>query len=202
MRKWFKKVGHKGGHPITFSFDFYVQSLSGCNCFNMPLYIKWSKGRKTKGRTLLQFEDSGKVKFNSERVKIKSTLFWEEEEQRYQPKPLRISVERHLKNGKSTCMGHIDLQLTEWAEQEEPKNVKLLVDEGDFTGATLRVTICSKMLQEGAGSDDDDADDDLEGGSDQGEDDDQDQKPKGPTVEEYAKAKEERMKRIKEMEQR
>ena len=60
-----------------------------------------------------------------------------------------ISVERHMRNKKSQCMGVIDLDLTEFADADNPvvnKKLKLDIEEGPFELGTLRCYLSSKFV--------------------------------------------------------
>jgi hypothetical protein len=166
-RRWFTKLGHKGAEPRCFRFAIKCHSVIDCQCSNMPIFIKWSKGRKS-GRTGVQWEEKEKITWIEDKglMTFSLTLFWDEKKQKYAPKTVTISIERHVRNKKSQRMGVVDLDLTEFADVENPvvnKKLKLDIEDGPFELGILRCYLSCKYVPDGEDSDDgattDDADD-------------------------------------------
>eukprot|EP00961_Rhodomonas_salina_P174399 2351915-Rhodomonas_salina.1 len=211
MRKWFKKIGHKGAQPVGFRFSVQVQKMSKCNCHNMPLFVMWKRTRRRQGRTKVEWEEDSEVSWTNEKLTIPATLFMEEieGEKKFQSKSIRLSVMKHLRNNKSTEMGYLNMELTDYIHYEEPKMFKIELEGGEFEGevqshlpagtdtahahqAILRCVISARMTGKGEEESDEDEDEDDEEEAaknideDQDEDEDEDdensQKKKGPVV--------------------
>ena len=87
--RWFTKLGHKGAEPRSFRFVIKCHSVIDCECSNMPIFVKWAKGRKS-GRTAVQWEDNEKITWTEDKgvMTFSLTLFWDEKKKQYAPKPV------------------------------------------------------------------------------------------------------------------
>ena len=117
--RWFTKIGHKGCEPHYYRFVLRCHSIINTECDNLPIFVRWRKGRKT-GRTAVQWEENGKITWGDDKgiMMFALTLFWDAKKDAYECKPLVLSVERHMRNNKSQCMGVISLDLAEFVNME------------------------------------------------------------------------------------
>lgn len=180
---------------MGFRFSVQVQKMSKCNCHNMPLFVMWKRTRRRQGRTKVEWEEDSEVSWTNEKLTIPATLFMEEieGEKKFQSKSIRLSVMKHLRNNKSTEMGYLNMELTDYIHYEEPKMFKIELEGGEFEGAILRCVISARMTGKGEEESDEDEDEDDEEEAaknideDQDEDEDEDdensQKKKGPVYE-------------------
>ena len=157
--RWFTKIGHKGCEPHYYRFVLRCHSIINTECDNLPIYVRWRKGRKT-GRTAVQWEENGKITWGDDKgiMMFALTLFWDAKKDAYECKPLVLSVERHMRNNKSQCMGVISLDLAEFVNMEAAivsKKMKLDIEDGPFECGTLRFYLSSKFMPDGVGSDED-----------------------------------------------
>ena len=127
----------------------------------MPLFIKWVRGGKS-GKTGVEWEENGGVLWEeNNRFVVPVTLFFDSQAGAFQSKTLVVSVERHVSNKKSICMGKAEVELMELADEKDPvisKRLKLSLVDGPLAGALLRVVVSSRCTGESNGSDDDDDD--------------------------------------------
>mgnify|MGYP001973135014 CR=1 FL=1 len=157
--RWFTKIGHKGCEPHYYRFVLRCHSIINTECDNLPIFVRWRKGRKT-GRTAVQWEENGKITWGDDKgiMMFALTLFWDAKKDAYECKPLVLSVERHMRNNKSQCMGVITLDLAEFVNMENAvvsKKMKLDIEDGPFECGTLRFYLSSKFMPDGVGSDED-----------------------------------------------
>ena len=150
MRRWFTKLGHKGATPHYYRFVIKCHSIVNTECENMPLFVTWQKGRKS-GRTAVQWEENGKVTWPDEKglMIFALTLFWDEKKKEYEPKPLLLTIERHMRNKKSQRMGVINMDLSAFVNMDAAvvnKKMRLDIEEGPFECGTLRFYLSSKFM--------------------------------------------------------
>mmetsp|Transcript_38125 Transcript_38125/g.78194 ORF Transcript_38125/g.78194 Transcript_38125/m.78194 type:complete len:567 (+) Transcript_38125:530-2230(+) len=154
----------------------------------MPLFVKYKRGKRREGRTKVEWEEGGEVCWNAEKLSIPATLFYDESsgEKEFETKSVRLTVEKHLRNKKSTEMGYLDIELTRFVHQEEQKNIKVALTGGEFSGAILRISICAKETGDGNVSDDDgEEDEEDENDKDDSDEEDEEEDEEGKKQSEY-----------------
>eukprot|EP00282_Hemiselmis_andersenii_P039762 CAMPEP_0169433054 /NCGR_PEP_ID=MMETSP1042-20121227/3808_1 /TAXON_ID=464988 /ORGANISM="Hemiselmis andersenii, Strain CCMP1180" /LENGTH=135 /DNA_ID=CAMNT_0009543571 /DNA_START=50 /DNA_END=454 /DNA_ORIENTATION=+ len=125
----------------------------------MAVFVAWKRGKHKGGRTKIEFEEHGGVLWEGQKFVIRATLFREAEGEPFKSKPMDITIERHIRNGKSQTMGSVMVDLAEYADEEKHlvnKKVKLWIPHGEFAAGLLRVTMSCRVSSGDSSGDDSD----------------------------------------------